>query len=466
MTSASSPVRLREMLQLAWPIVVARSTQAVIGFCDALMAAPLGEGPLAAVTTGAMNSYSLAILPMGVVFIAQSFAAQLLGRDKLEVALRYAWYALIVAGVTGIVALGAMGAIGPTLRLLGYEAEVLALMTSYLQIRMLGVGAAVGVEALGNWYGGLGRTRLHMVAGVVTMVCNIALNWVLIYGELGAPALGSDGAALASVLATWAGFAVVAVAFGRRLALPVASVRPVGLRLGELGRMLRFGLPHGLNWFLEFAAFAFFINVVVARLGTTTLAAMMVVFSVNSVAFMPAFGLSSAGAILTGQAIGRGQLDRVGAITRRTLAVAVVWQVTVGLLYLLFPAPIIRMFATSSSGGAELLAVGSVLLGLSSAWQLFDAASMTFSEVLRSAGDTAWTLWARITLAWTLFTPGAYLTVIVLDGGHVAAILCVVAYLAVLAVALAWRFRTGAWKRIDLTGVEQDLVGDIAEATP
>ena len=86
--------------------------------------------------------------------------------------------------------------------------------------------------------------------------------------------------------------------------------------ISELLRMLRFGLPHGLNWFLEFAAFALFINVVVADLGTVVLAAMMVVININSVSFMPAFGLTSAGAILTGRDLGEGFQDQVGMLFR------------------------------------------------------------------------------------------------------------------------------------------------------
>ena len=78
----------------------------------------------------------------------------------------------------------------------------------------------------------------------------------------------------------------------------------LGLNLQELWRVLRFGLPNGVNWFLEFAAFVLFINVVVAHLGTTVLAAFNVVMQINSISFMPAFGVSSAGAIFVGEATG------------------------------------------------------------------------------------------------------------------------------------------------------------------
>lgn len=442
---------LRTLLVLAWPVVVARSSQAVIGFCDALMTSDLGEAELAAVTTGALNAFALAILPMGIAFIVQSFAAQFRGKGDLRAARRYGWYGLMLSGLVAAVAAAAIPLVGPVLDLLSYEPDVHAHMTDYLAIRLLAIGPFVATEALGNWFGGLGNTRLHMIAGLLAMVVNVALNWVLIYGNLGAPAMGVEGAALASVIASVAGLGFLLYAFGRHWVVPRAP-GPLGLRASELVRMLRFGIPNGLNWFLEFGAFLLFINVVVADLGTATLAAMMVVFNINSVSFMPALGLASAGAILSGEAIGRGGHDEVPAFVKTTLTVAAVWQCTVGLLYVAMPGALMSLFAPEGVDASELLQVGTVMLAISAAWQLFDAIVLTLGEALRSAGDTAWTMWARLAMAWLVFIPAAFVSVNVLGGGHVAAMLCIAGYVALLAVVFTRRFRSGAWRHIDLTG--------------
>jgi MATE family multidrug resistance protein len=217
--------------------------------------------------------------------------------------------------------------------------------------------------------------------------------------------------------------------------------------------MLRFGIPNGLNWFLEFAAFMFFVNVVVADLGTVATAALLATVQVNSVSFMPAFGLGSAGAILVGKAIGSDEHDEVPSILKRTLSMTCTWQLSVGVVYLLMPGPIMRLFAPDGAGDqAEIVAVGASALALSAAWQLFDALTMSVSETLRAAGDTAFSLYARLAVAWLLFVPGSYVAIAVAGGGPNAAILAVVAYLAVLSVVMGWRFRTGRWRRIQLTG--------------
>ncbi len=455
-------VNLRVLLALAWPVVLARSTQAVISVTDALMVAPLGEDALAAATTGGINSFAAMILPMGTVFIVQSFVAQLVGKGRGGEVRRYAWYGLTIALAAAAVALAVLPFLRPILGVFAHDPAVLALMGDYMFIRLFAVGAVVGSEALGNWYGGLGNTRMQMIAGVLMMVANIIGNWFLIEGNGGAPALGVEGAALASALASWLAFGFLWLAFRRDWGGAPPGDGTVRLTWRELGRVLRFGLPNGFNWFMEFGAFALFLNVVVTSLGKTTLGALNVIMQVNMVAFMPAFGVTTAGAILAGQTIGAGAHARVWPIVRLTLMVTAGWMLAVGAIYALVPEQVMGLFAKpdpeTGITAEALVLIGAPMLTLSAAWQLFDAAALTFAETLRAAGDTAWTLAARLVLAWVGFVPVSMVAVFVLDGGSMVVMLCIIGYLAALAAALVWRFRSGAWQRIDLTGREPELV--------
>jgi multidrug resistance protein, MATE family len=444
------------LMRLAWPVVLSRASQAVIGFTDAAMVASLGEDAVAATTTGASNSINLFILPMGVVFIVQSFAAQLSGSGQAEASRRYAWYGLVIAGIAGVLALGGSPFIAPGLALLGYSDNVRALLADYMVLRLTSCAAVVGIEAIANWYGGLGNTRLPMVINFVAMGSNVVLDYMLIYGHFGAPAMGVQGAAIASSLASWLSFALLLGLFVGRFGLPRRKPDEASpkLRMHELVRMLRFGLPNGFNWFLEFAAFSFFINVIVAGLGTTAVAALMAVVQVNSIAFMPSFGLASAGAILVGQAIGGDRKHDVPALVRRTMVVCVAWQLFIGAIYAIFPAEVMGVFESDELGSQTLVQLGATMLLVSTAWQLFDAVAITLAEALRAAGDTAWCMWARVVLAWVLFVPLAAWGVIEGGMGAVGATACLVVYLVVLAGLLLWRFRSGAWRRIDLTGMQ------------
>ncbi len=445
MDTATRPASLRTLLTLAWPIIISRASQTVVGLSDTLMVAHLGASGLAATSTGSLNAMTVLILPMGVTFIVSSYSSQLFGRGDEAGARRAGWYGLLVALGTLGLSLVTLPFIDVALGPFSYTGEVRALMTAYLQVRLLSAGAAVGIEALSNYYGGLGRTRPGMAANLVAMVLNVVGNWALIDGHLGLPGLGVAGAAWASTLSTLVAFAGFFGFFWRE----GRSLPPARLSTHEGLRMLRFGLPSGLNWLFEFAAYVFFANVVVAGLGTATLAAMNSVMSVNSVSFMPALGLSSAGAILVGQAIGARRKDDVGGLLKLTALTALAWQCGTGLLFLVFAPTLIQPFARGE-GAAEVAAVGTRILMLSAAWQVFDAVGMTVSEALRGAGDTLFPMLARIAIAWLVFVPGSYLSVRHFGWGDVGAASWLVVYLALLAAFVTWRFRAGGWRNIEL----------------
>ena len=462
MSGAVGPASLKILMALAVPMILSRATQSVMTFADALMVEHLGPQAIAASATGGFNCFLVMILPMGTVFIVQSFVSQLVGANDRDATPRFAWYGLVIAAASGLLAIATIPLIDPLLGLADFSPAVRDLMSEYMAIRMFSVAAVVGIEVIGNWYGGLGNTWMALVASIISMVCDLFLNWVLIYGNLGAPEMGVNGAALSTTIGSCIGFTFLAVAFWRRWGMAIGGAPAPARRhpfrfltMRELKRVLRFGIPNGLNWFAEFAAFQLFVNSVFASLGDDTLAALQVVIAINSVAFMPAFGLASAGAILAGQAIGRGEKSAVWPQVKMTIAVAAVWMCTIGITYLIFPEPLLRLF-DSKDRAPIFVEVGITMLLISAAWQLFDAIGITLSETLRAAGDTTWTAAARLVLAWVIFVPSGYVVVKVYDGGPVGAMLCLVAYIALLAGAFAYRFKSGAWKRIEL--IEPKLV--------
>jgi MATE family multidrug resistance protein len=130
----------------------------------------------------------------------------------------------------------------------------------------------------------------------------------------------------------------------------------------------------------------------------------------------------------------------------------------VGLVYFLLPALVFAPFAREPSSRAALLEAGARMLALSAAWQLFDAAAAVLAESLRAAGDTVFTMWARVVVAWAVFVPGSWISVRWLGGADRTAVAWIVVYLFLLSLVLLLRFRGGAWRRVRL--VEPSPVAD------
>jgi multidrug resistance protein, MATE family len=443
---------VRALLTLAGPMIIARATQAVDGFADTYQVSHLGEDAIVATATGALNCYGVIMLPLGMAFIISSFVAQLEGSGRRQDTARYAYYGLVLAAIAGLLSALSLPGIGPALSLFSYSPHVRAEMTDYMQVRMAALGVMVGVEALANYYGGLGKTWVSMAAGCISMVVNIAANWIFIDGHWGAPALGVRGAALSSVLASSAAFGFVLLLFlsqrraARRLQPDQSRLQ---LRKSEFARVIKFGLPNGVNWLMEFGAFQMFINIVMSGLGTVPLAAFNAVLSINSLSFMPAFGIASAGSILAAQSIGANAKHLVVKHLKLTIKVAMVWMGVIGVAYAAIPATMVALFKPPDAS-MDIVTVGASMLLLSAGWQLFDAVGMTIGETLRAAGDTKWVATARMMLAWFVFLPSGILWVRYGGGGPRAAMVCLAGYLALLSIVLTLRFRSGAWKQIAL----------------
>lgn len=453
--------RLGQLLRLAWPIVVSRSAQVVVGVADTVMVAHLGEDALAATTTGSLNSFAFFALAVGTVFIVGSFAAQLAGRGDPGGARRFALYGLVIAVGAQVLSIAGLPAIPHLLGATGVAPAVSALIQDYMLLRLLSVGAAVGLEALGSYYGGLKNTVLPMTSQILAMVLNVVFNWLLIDGHLGAPAMGVRGAALASTIATTLAFLFLVTCFLRGVGAPLAAAG--ALRVRELWRTLRFGLPVGLNFLVELLAYLVFVNVVVGTLGTAELAATMAVMQLNSVAFMPAFALATAGSIFVGQAIGADRRDDVPPTVRLTVATTAGWQGAVGLLYLAAPRFWLAPFVPD--GAERFLDIAAALLAMSAAWQLMDGVAMAYAEALRAAGDTTFSLWARAGIGWIVFVPGALATTRWLGHRELGAAVWLIVYLGLLAVVMVLRFRSGRWRTLELVEPSaDDLVDDPASS--
>jgi MATE family multidrug resistance protein len=434
---------VREVAQIAFPIVLSQTSQTLMHLVDSIIVGQLGPAQLGALGFAGIWVFTVFSLFNGCATGVQTFVSQCHGAGDDSACGRWAWQGLYaVVPITALALLSFAALADPLFAWFGTSAELRQNALAYLHTRPLGsTGFAIWI-VLAAFFRGLGDTRTPLVATVVANAVNAALAFGLVLGRFGLPALGIAGAGTATSIAEWVGVAVLASAFARPR-LRRFGTRPTAPRLGEIRRFLRTGAPIGGQWLLDMSAFAIF-TTLVARMGTASMAATQAMISLLSMSFMQAIGIGLAATTLVGRYKGAGALDDALRSLLSALKLALGLAAGIAAMFLLVPETLIGLYTDAP----DVRALARPLLALGAAFQLFDALQIVLSCGLRGAGDTRWPFVAQTLLAWALRLPLLWLFAFHWQAGVVGAWYAEFTFILALAFALAWRFRSGAWREV------------------
>lgn len=451
--STLTPGGYRETLKVAWPLVVSMGSFTVMQFVDRLFLAWHSAVSIQAALPAGILSFTLISGFMALAGYANTFVAQFHGAGDRAGCSRATAQGTILALASWPLMLALIPAGLWLLRVSGHAPAVLEEERAYFTILMLGGVTAPLGAALGGFFSGRGDTFTTMVTNVIGNLLNIALDYAMIFGHWGFPAMGIAGAAWATVISGFASPALLALLyFSRRFNEGFRTRAEFRWDSPLMRRMIRFGLPAALHLVLDVGAFTLFV-LLTGRLGDIALAASNIALSINSIAFMPLIGISIAASILVGQYQGR----RESAIAEKagwtSLKIGWIYMGAIALTFVFFPGAYFRLF--TSRGGAELplaelLPVGRWLLLMMAAWGMLDAVNLVISGALKGAGDTRFVMIYSVVMAWGFWMLGEFVIIFVLDGGIVPAWAWMTVFVFVVAIGFLWRFRSGRWKTIEL----------------
>jgi MATE family multidrug resistance protein len=435
---------MREVVMLAYPVIITNLSQTLIHTVDSAMVGRLGATELAAAGYAMIWYWTAVCLFYGAVGGVQTFVSQAHGGRDFKACGAWAWqgmYAVVPLAVAGI----ALFATGSRFLFawLGPSVEVQALATDYVRARAFGAPALIAGMTIASFFRGISDTRTPLYAMVIANIVNAVVAYGLIFGRLGMPDMGVAGAGAATAVSDWVQLVVLFLAFRRARVdgeYRTSFVPPDG---EAVRRFLRTSMPIGGQWCLEMLSFAFFANLV-ARMGDLEMAASQAMLVLQHMSFMQVLAVSIAATTLAGRYRGMGDIAAVERSHANALGLAVGAAVGVGILFLSFPELMLRIFTND----AEVVSLGSRLLVIAAVFQTCDAIGVVTSGSLRGAGDTRWPFVVQASLAWGLFLPSAYLFGSILDGGVAGAWMAGALYLGVLGGVLLLRFRRGEWQRI------------------
>jgi len=440
----------RELMKIAWPLIVSSATFALLNFCDRLFLSWYGEAEFRASLPAGILFFTLVCGFMALAGFTNTFVAQYWGAGDKEGCARATAQGIFFALLSFpmIMALTPVGLW--LLKISGHGPEVLALEQEYLRILMWCGGGMALSSALSSFYSGRGKTFVIMACNIAANGINILLNYTFIFGKFGFPEMGITGAGWASVIGAWISPFIFAVLyFSKSINAEFGTFRNLRFNRWLFMRMIRFGLPSGIHWFLDVAAFTVFV-LLVGRLGPLAHVASNIALSVNLIAFMPMVGMGMAVSVLVGQYLGGKQPDYAERMGWLAMRIGMGYTLSIGLTFLLFPAFYIAIFARGEQPSPELFGMVRVLLALLAVWGTSDAAVLILSGGLKGAGDTHFVMYFQSAVAWGFLVLGQVLIVLVFKLGLYASWTWTLLYVLLLCLGFTLRFRSGRWKQIDL----------------
>ncbi len=391
--AAASPIvaEIRATLRVAAPLAAANLAQMAMSFTDTVMVGHLGSAALAAAGLAAMLYFTAGFVLQGIVAAVSPLAAHAFGAGDGAAAGRIARVGLILAIALSLPLVAAALQLRGLLLALGYQAALADEIGHFLRGVVWGAPAFLAFAALRSLLAAAGHTRIVMLVLIACVPANAALNWVLIYGHLGAPPLGVAGAGIASAIVQWLMFGGLAL---YTLARPgfaglwaFAAVRARDRR--HLLELLRLGAPIGGILGLEVGVFVA-AGVLMGLIGADALGANQIVLNVASITFMVPMGLSQAATVRCAFELGAGRPRHARRAGLVALAMGVSFMAAAAVVLWSAPRAIIAVYLdVAAAANQGVVAIAMRLMIIAALFQVFDGTQTVAAGALRGYKDTA-----------------------------------------------------------------------------
>ena len=434
--------RLRTILVLSLPIVGGMVSQNILNLVDTAMVGRVSTTALAAVGLASFTNFMAIAIILGLGTGVQAIASRRKGEGKeneTAIPLNGGLFLALIIGIPLTLVLYYAAPLG--FPLLDNDPDVVKNGVPYLQARILGTVAIAMNYSFRGFWNGINMSMIYMRTLIVMHAINIFLNWVLIFGNLGAPTLGAEGAGLATTISIFVGTGLYAFQ-AWHLARDRGFLDRLPRRETLLG-ILRISIPASIQQFFFAAGFtALFL--IIGQIGTSELAAASVLMNVSQTAFLPGLGLGIACASMVGQALGRGDPDDAKAWGWDVVKVGIAVMGAIGVPMIFFPAPILAIFLTDPSV-IEMARPPLILVGMT-IW--FEAVSMILLSGLQGAGAAQMVAKISVGLQWLLFLPLAYVVGPYLGYGLLGVWAWFIIYRLITTIIYAGVWQFGKWQHI------------------
>ena len=399
-------LHLKNTLKLAYPVIIGQLGFIMMGVVDSIMVGELGAIPLAAASIANGLFMFIFVIGLGVSFAITPLVAIAVGAKKFNDCGVIFRQALLVDMVLGIILL-IMAYIGADLiQFFDQPKEVVGLATSYGKLLAYSIVPAMLFQTYKQFIEGLSVMKPAMVIVLLANIINAFINWLLIYGNLGLPALGLDGAGWATFTSRmFMAFVLVwYVMQSNSFKKFDVTLHFKSINFKMINKLLGLGLPSAVQYVFEVGAF-FFAVIMVGWLGTKQLAAHQIALNLASISFMTALGVSAAGGIRVANGVGKKDITEVRRAGFSAIIMGGLIMACFGIIFIALRNFLPALYIDDIS----VVSIASTLLIIASIFQIADGVQAVGIGVLRGLTDVKWPTLITFIAYWVLGLPSAYL---------------------------------------------------------
>lgn len=440
---------MKEILKMAWPLIIANSFWNLQMTIDRIfLGAHSTEALGAAMAVMGVFWVPMALLQQTAAYVT-TFVAQYFGaheNEKMGAALWQSFYVSVIGGILFMVQ-NLLSA--PFFAFVGHAPSVQVLEVEYFSSVGYSALPTALVAATSGFFTGLGQTRTVIGINLVGLLGNALFDYLLIFGNFGFPKLGVAGAGYATAIGTYlAAFYGFYLVFNAKNEANYKVRSSWRLNIQLMKQFLKYGLPSGLQWAFEGLAFTVFL-IIMGRLpnGEAALASSSIAVTVMMLSVLPSMGIAQAVLTLVGQSLGENNPSKAEKVTLTGAKLASIYMAWAALTFALFPGFYLSWFENPSNPTLwfQVTQIAPTLLKIVAAFTIFDSIYLNISFALKGAGDTRFVSMLSLLVPWPLMVLPAYL-VKNWENAVFWAWSFVILYSVSITSLLFWRFKQGKWK--------------------
>lgn len=447
----------RQLIKLAIPSIASSISLTTMHFMNNYMISRLDAAlpadqqlNMGAAMNGGMSAWVPVMAAVGVGTAVNTMSSQSLGRGEKKEAGAYAWQGLWFAALSFLF-FWPLAMIGPWLFAhAGHDPKLVAVESHYFQILVTAAPLTLANGVLNNFFLGIHRPINQMVAGILGNIVDGVLAYCLIFGNFGFPQMGVTGAAISAICGiTTSLLTMLLIFFWPTVGHGFGTYSHWRIDFHRMWRVLRLGIPAGLQQGSDILSWAVFSVAIIGSLGTIYSNAQSTVMQYLFVSFMPAVGMGVAVNAMVGRKIGEHRFDQARAAASMGQKITMLYMGACGVCFFVFRHQLVRFFL----GDSPAAAVAADLLILAAIFQIADACNIVFISALRGAGDVSRPTTVMMCLSWGVCVGGGYAISHLMPQLHaLGPWIMATLYIGSVACYVMMRWRSGKWQKMNVFG--------------